>query len=228
MAVAPARRIVPAWLPPVLLLVAIVMAFAVVILLARRAAAPDVPPEPAAFQPPAPAHPVTALDVQQASAGRVSLSDGSRDVAFAPGARIEVLSPASAADIRPGDWLAAIGIPNEVRNFSIRSLVLIAEPGTPDGGGVVRSPGGFAGYEASRDPAERPLVGGVVEAVDSQSVTLRGPTGPITLTLTANAPLRRLEAGRPEDVREGDRIAFIAADGLGDARSVLVLPGGAR
>ena len=218
----------PAWLPPVLLLAAIVTAFAGVILLARRAAEPDVPPEPAAFQPPAPARPVTALDVQQASGGRVSLSDGSRDVAFAPDARIEVLHPATAAEIRTGDWLAVIGIPNEVRNFSIRSLVLIAEPGTPDADAIVRSPGGFAGSEASRDPAERPLLGGFVEAVDGPRVTLRGPTGPIAVTLTPNAPLRRLSQGGTGDVREGDRIAFIGADALGDARSVLVLPGGAR
>lgn len=224
----PSRRLLPAWLPPVLLLAAIVAIFAGVILLARRAAEPDVPPEPAAFQPPAPAHAVTALDVQQASGGRLVLSDGSRDVAFAPGVQVELLRPASAAEIRPGDWLVAIGIPNEVRNFSIRSLVLIADPSAPDGEGVVRSPGGFAGHEASRDSSERPLLGGVVEVVEGQEVTLRGPTGPITVTLTTNAPLRRLEAGRPEDVREGDRIAFIGADGLDDARGVLVLPGGAR
>ena len=228
MTVLPARRLFPAWLPPAILLGAIVIVFAVVILLARRAAEPDVPPEPAAFVPPAPAHSVKALDVQQASGGRVSLSDGSRDVAIVPGARIEVLRPASAADIRPGDWLGVIGIPNEVRNFSIRSLVLLTEPGSPDAEGVVRSPGGFAGYEASRDQSERPLLGGIVEAVDGERVTLRGPTGPIAVTLTPSAPLRRLSAGGTEDVREGDRIAFIGADGLGDARSVLVLPGGAR
>jgi len=212
----------------VALLVAIVAAFAAVILLARRAAEPDVPPEPVAFRPPAPAHPVIALDVQQASGGRVSLSDGSRDVTVAQDARIEVQRPATAAEIRPGDWLAAIGVPNEVRNFSIRSLVLIAEPAAPDADGVVRSPGGFAGHETSRDPSERPLLGGVVEAVDGPRVTLRGPTGPIAVTLTPNAPLRRLSQGGTGDVHEGDRIAFIGADALGDARSVLVLPGGAR
>jgi hypothetical protein len=202
--------------------------FAVVLVLARRAAEPDVPPEPSAFQPPTPARPVTAVDVQQAAGGRLALSDGSRDAPFAEGARIEVLRPATVADIRPGDWLLVVGIPNEVRNFSIRSLVLIGDPSAPDAEGVVRSAGGFAGHEASRDQSERPLLGGAVESVDGGGVVLRGPSGPVTVTLTPNAPLRRLDQGRADEVREGDRLAFIGADALGDAQAVLVLPGGAR
>jgi hypothetical protein len=224
----PSRRLLPAWLPPVLLVAAIVAAFAGVLLLAQRAAEPDVPPEPAAFQPPVPVRPVTALDVQQAAAGRLALSDGSRDISLADGAGIEILRPATASDIRPGDWLTVIGIPNEVRNFSIRSLVLIADPSAPDGEGVVRSTGGFAGHETSRDQSERPLLGGVVESVDGVRVVLRGPSGPVTVMLTPNAPLRRLEQGRPDQVREGDRIAFVGTERLSDARHVLVLPGGAR
>jgi hypothetical protein len=222
------RRGLPSWLPPVLLLTAIAAAFAAVLVLARRAAEPDVPPEPSAFQPPTPARPVTAVDVQQATGGRFALSDGTRDASFAGGARIEVLRPATAADIRPGDWLTVVGIPNEVRNFSIRSLVLIGDPSAADAEGVVRSAGGFAGHEASRDQSERPLLGGVVESVDGAQVVLRGPSGPVTVTFTPAAPLRRLDQGRADEVREGDRIAFIEADTLGDARAVLVLPGGAR
>src|SRR5215207_7195676 len=94
------RRLFPAWLPPALLLAVIAAMFAAVLLLAQRAAAPDEPPEPPAFQPPAPVRPVSALDVQQASAGRFALSDGSRDAPLAAGARIEVLRPATAPDIR--------------------------------------------------------------------------------------------------------------------------------
>jgi hypothetical protein len=222
------RRRAPSWLAPTVLALAVVAALAAVLLLARRAAAPDVPPEPAPFQAPEPARPMSALDVIQASDGRLALSDGSRDVAFRPDARIEVLQPATATQIRPGAWLAVIGVPNEVRNFAVRSLVIIDAAAAPDGEGVVRSPAGFAGHEAARDQAERPIVGGVVERVDGQRVTLGGPTGPITVDLTPAAPLRRLVQGQAGDIHEGDRIAFAAGRPAADAPAVLVLPGGAR
>src|SRR3712207_1984589 len=106
-------RRIPAWLAPVALLLVLAAAFASVLLLAGRAAAPDVPPEPAAFQPPAAARPVSAHDVQQAAAGRVALSDGSRDIPLAPDTLVEVLRPATPQQIRQGDWLSVIGIPNE-------------------------------------------------------------------------------------------------------------------
>ena len=216
----------PAWLPLMALLLLIAGAFATVLLLSRRAAAPDVPPEPPAFQPPGAARPISVHDVQQVVAGRLTLSDGSRDVPLAADVRVEVLRPTPPEEVRIGDWLAVIGIANEVRNFSIRSLVLIPGGGPPDAEGVVRSPGGFAGHEASRDQAERPLLGGVVTASDGRTVTLQGPTGSVRIDLAPNAPLRRLAEGRPDEVREGDRIAFVGSGRVGDARAVLVLPGG--
>ena len=225
----PRRRAFPAWIAPLALLLALVALFATVILLARRAAAPDVPPEPGAFERPSPVRPVVALDVQQADGGRLTLSDGSRDVPLDSGVRVEALRPATAEQIRPGDWLAVVGVPNEVRNFAIRSLVVLPSPGAPDHEGVVRSPGGFAGHEASRDQNERPVMGGVVTAVDGRRIVLQGAAGPITVELTPNAPLRRLSEMRADEVREGDRIAFSADSGrVTDARSLLVLPGGAR
>ena len=225
----PRRRAFPPWIAPLALLLGLLALFGTVILLARRAAAPDVPPEPPTFERPSPVRPVVALDVQQAGAGRVTLSDGSRDVPLDSALRVEALRPATAEQIRPGDWLAVIGIPNEVRNFSIRSLVILPSPAQPDQEGVVRSAGGFAGHEASRDQNERPVMGGVVTAVEGRRVTLQGPAGPMTVELSPNAPLRRLTEIRPDEIREGDRIAFSAGSGrVTDARSVLVLPGGAR
>lgn len=221
------RRSFPAWLPPLLVIAGIVVAGIAVILLARRAGAPDVPPEPPAFQPPAPARPVTALDVQQAGDGRLTLSDGSRDVKLKPDARVETLLPTTAGDVRTGDWLVVVGIPNEVRNFSIRSIVLIDNPESPDAEGVVRSQGGFAGHEASRDQSERPLLGGRVTAVSGTEVTIEGPAGPIAVDLTERAPLYRLSQGNATAIREGDRIAH-GTGGLADADAVLVLAGGAR
>jgi hypothetical protein len=223
-----AARRVPSWLAPVALALAVLAALIAVLLLARRSAAPDVPPEPPAFQTPATARPVLVLDVLQSGGGRLALSDGSRDVALNPAARVEVLQPETAAGVRPGEWLAVIGVANEVRNFSIRSLVLIEGAGVVDNEGVMRSTAGFAGHEAARDQTEQPLLGGVVERVEGQRLVLRGPTGPVTVELSPSAPLRRLVSGRPEDIREGDRIAHAAGTTPADTTAVLVLPGGAR
>lgn len=221
------RRSFPAWLAPLIVVIGIIVAGVVVILLARRAGAPDVPPQPPEFVRPGPARPVTTLDVQQAGGGKLTLSDGSRDVALKPDARVEALRPITVDDIRIGDWLAAIGIPNEVRNFSIRSLVVIDSREAPDGEGVVRSPGGFAGHEASRDQNERPLLGGRVTDVTGTRVTIEGPVGPIAVDLTNRAPLYRLTSAENGTISEGDRVAF-AGDSPTDADAVLVLSGGAR
>jgi hypothetical protein len=213
------RRSFPAWLPPLALIAAIIVAALVVVGLTRRAAAPDVPPQPDAFEPPSPVRPTTALDVQQAVDGRLTLSDGMANVSLRPDAIVEFLMPAGAGDVRLGDWVAVIGVPNEVRNFSIRSLVLLDRATPPDEEGIVWSQGGFAGHEAARDQAERPLLGGRVTAVDGSHITADGPTG--------RAPLLRLVRGEASGIHEGDRIAF-PAGAIADAGAVLVLPGGAR
>jgi hypothetical protein len=216
------------WLPLALVGVALLLGIGAVILLAQRSGRSDLPPEPSAFVAPAPARPVVALDVQQSAGGRLTLSDGSRDQALKADARVERLSAIEAAQLRPGDWLTVIGIPNEIRNFSIRSIVVLSSPAPPDADGVRRSAGGFAGHEASRDGSERPLLGGLVERVDGERVTLAGPTGPVTVTLGPRAPLYRIEPAPPGSVREGDRIAFVSAPSLDAATAILVLPGGAR
>jgi hypothetical protein len=221
------RRSFPAWLPPVVLIAGIIVAALVVIGLTRRAAAPDVPPQPDAFEPPAPVRPTTALDVQQAVDGRLTLSDGTANVSLRPDANVEFLMPAGAGDVHAGDWMAVIGIPNEVRNFSIRSLVLLEGADAPDDQGIVRSEGGFAGHEAARDQSERPLLGGRVTGVEGSRITVEAPTGPMTVDLTDRAPLFRLARGEASGIHEGDRIAF-PAGAIGDAGAVLVLPGGAR
>src|SRR5262245_64244862 len=108
------RRTRP-WLAPLAFGLVLIGAIALVLVLFRSSGEADLPPQPAAFQPSAPARPVAALDVQQAAGGRFTLSDGSRDLQFAPGTKVELLRPESAAGIQPGDWLQVIGIPNEVR-----------------------------------------------------------------------------------------------------------------
>jgi hypothetical protein len=222
------RRSSRAWLPLLLLVTLLLVGVGAVILLARRSGRSDLPPEPAPFVAPSPARPVVALDVQQSAGGRLTLSDGSRDLAPHPDARVESLRAISSAEVRPGEWMTVIGIPNEVRNFSIRSIVVLPSTATPDADGVRRSPAGFAGHEASRDGSERPLLGGQIEQVEGERVTLAGPSGPVTVTLGPLAPLYRLEPADAAAVREGDRIAFLSAPSLDTATAVLVLPGGAR
>lgn len=221
------RRSFPAWLPPLALIVGIIVAALIVVGLTRRAAAPDVPPQPDAFNPPSPVRPTIALDVQQAIDGRLTLSDGTANVSLRPDAVVEFLMPAGAGDVQVGDWVAVIGVPNEVRNFSIRTLVLLDRDTAPDEEGIVWSQGGFAGHEAARDQAERPLLGGRVTGVDGSRITLDGPTGAITVDLTNRAPMVRLMRGEASGIHEGDRIA-VPVGAVGDAGAVLVLPGGAR
>lgn len=221
-------RTLPRWAAPLLALVLIGAGLATVIALAGRAAQPDLPPLPAAFRTPTPSRAVHAFDVQQASGGQVALSGVPAAVMVRRDAQVEALRPATAAEVAPGMWLAVIGIPNEVRTFAIRSLVLIPDPAPPGADGIVRSRGGFAGHEAGRDQAERPLLGGIVERIQGNEITLRGPDGPISITLTAAAPLRLLEQSAASAIREGDRIATLDAPSVADSTAVLVLPGGAR
>lgn len=214
-----------AWALPALVLLGLMLVLGGVIVLARRAAAPDTPPVLASLVTPSPVRPVGVYDVRQVNGNEVLLTgEGGATAAplrLAPETRIEVLRPATAAELRAGDWLTVIGIPNEVRNFTIRTLVAIPEAGTL-ADGVRRSAGGFAGHEAARDRAERPLLGGEIERIEGSRLILRGPDGPITVDLTAAAPLRRLTPGTAAELRPGDRIA------LETPAAVLILPEGAR
>ena len=232
-----ARSRLPQWLLPLLLGVVLVGLLVTVVVLARRASEPDAPPEPAAFAAPAAATAVLVFDVEAADAGRLRLSGGEGaarqsgvDLVLPPSAAADLLEPAAAADLKAGDWLTVAGIPNEVKNFSIRALVVLAGTGAPGPDGFVRSPGGFTGGEASRDARERPVLGGVIERVDGSNVALKTTAGPVTVTLTASAPLRRLRTATAQEIRAGDRIALWATrDGQPDTgRGVLVLVGGAR
>ena len=220
----------PVWLVPLTFAVLLAAAITAVIILAGRAAAPDVPSEPGAFESPAPARPVVVLDVQQVTNGRLTLSDGSRDLALDPNVRVEALRAETADGIRAGDWLTVVGVSNEVRTFSIRALVLFSAGGAVDAEGIFRSPAGFAGHETALDQIERPLLGGIVERVEADHVVFTGPSGPVTVRLTPGAPLLRLMPAQPSDIREGDRIAYHTSGGerLSDAAAVLLWPGGAR
>lgn len=219
------------WLVPSAGLVLLVIALAAVIILAREGGKSGAPPRSGPFERPATEQSTAVYTVQQVSDGQIrfALADGAPapDVAVPPGAKVELLRPATPADIQPGEWVTVFGVTNEVLNFAIRFVVAI--PGaTADPDGVARSPGGFAGHEANAQPEESPLVSGRVVSVSGSSLVLEGPTGQMTVEAGESAPLFRLTEGAIADIREGDRVAFPASDGKADPVAAAVLVGFVR
>ncbi|OAI44471.1 hypothetical protein AYO38_02080 [bacterium SCGC AG-212-C10] len=223
----PAGKI--AWIAPIAVLAALLLVFGAIIVLSRRAAVSDAPAEAGPFQIPALAHPVDTWDVGDGDSSRLLLARGSggnsesRELAFAAGMSFEGLVPGALEDVKVGDWLTAIGVPNDVRSFAVKQMVLIPGGGKPDEDGFLRSPGGFTGSEAARSTAEKPFAGGTVEAINGTVVTVRGLAGEMQFDILPNAPLRILRKIATSDIQPGDRIAFAA--GANEATmSVLVLP----
>lgn len=227
----PSRTPLTAWIVPAVFGLLLVGGLIAVLVLARQAAKPDAPPEPGAFVPPATAHPSAAFDVQRVDGGTLTVTGNSKDsqqMTLPATARVEILDAIAPADLHPGDWLTVVGVSNEVKSFGIRSIVVVSSPGSPDADGIVRTPAGFAGNEASRDPKELPILGGTVTRADSLSATLQTASGPITISFAGAPPLRKVRAGSLADVHEGDRLSFLTAGGAPNLGAALVLPGGAR
>ena len=149
------------------------------------------------------------------------------DLALAPSTRVEVLRPARPSDVRAGDWLAVVGIPNEVRNFSVHAFVAIPQPYTVDGEQVARTPAGFAGYETATNARDRVVLGGEVQRVEGDVIVLRGTTGEVRVEVinAAIAPLYRLAAASSADVRDGDRIAIRGTSGSAPSALLAQPPG---
>jgi hypothetical protein len=234
------RPRLPAWLPAAILGTLLLAGLVVVVLLARGSAQSDVPAPLGPFSPPGAANPTVTYDVERADGGRLTVGSGSDagrvrvDIEVPAGGKVDVLESVGRADIKraiqQGDWVTVIGVKNEVKNFSIRTVLIIPGGGTPDGDGFVRTPGGFSGDEAARDSAEAPVLGGPVDQITATGVTLKTAAGTVSLDFTGAAPVRRLRPGLPADIHEGDRVAFhTGADGKADvARGALVLVGGAK
>ena len=214
---------------PVACLVAIVGVGGVVIGLSQTVGGSDERPPPPAFTGPAAAV-ITVLDVKQRNGDKLTLikqigeTATQQEFVVTPGLAVERLRPITAADVQPGDWVTVIGIPDDVKNFSIQALIVFPAGATTSADGVARSKGGFLGHETARDPNARPIVGGVVERVTGKDIVLKGPDGSITVQFGPEAKARayRLEAATPADVKEGDRMA--AAYTGTTATSVLLLP----
>lgn len=223
------------WLLPVALVVVFVAALAGVLVLARQAAESDAPPEPDAFGGAPPTGWLT-FDVERAEAGQLRLVAGggkqSEAIDLAIGAETPVwlLEPASLADLRAPLVVNVIGIPNEVRNFTIRLLAFGPAPGSEAlTGEFVPLAGGFAGHETSQDARERPVVSGIVERFDGATAFVRTVSGQVTIEIEPGAPVRLLRKGNAGAISAGDRVAFRrGSDGGPDlGGGVLVLPAAA-
>lgn len=231
---ATAGRLRAPWLLPVVLVLVALVTLGAVVVLSQRVGNERLRPDPPPFSY-QPNEATVRLTVKQAGAGKLTLvgdapkgeaAPPAREIAPGAGTRIEFLRPATAKSVAVGEWMAVIGVPNEVRSFSIHAVVLIPDASSPDADGVVHSPGGFAGHEAAAEAGDRVVLGGPVEAVDGDRFTVRTGAGPVTFTLTDSAPLYRIEAGTVDEVHEGDRVAIHAADGASEAPGALLVQGG--
>lgn len=195
---------------PVVALVAVVGVALALIVFARGAGDGGAPAAPPPFRPPASA--VVPYDVRERDGARLLLaapggSGVTVEASLAPGARVELLRPATPSDLAPGDLVVVTGVPDDTRNFAIRSV--IALPGGSAGDdGLPRSPAGFRGDEIALTPGERPIIGGRVQQVDADSVTIDGPQGLARVGLASAAPLFRLSSATVDDIRQGDRLAL--------------------
>lgn len=221
----------PPWTLPAAGLLLIAGAMLAVIWLSRQVGTDDAPSEPPPFALPAADRGLSLYTVRQSSGGTLALAGeqregeprpADRDLALAPATPVELLRPATTTDLRPGDIVTVVAIPNEVRNFAIHSLVILPAGSTVDSNGIARSAAGFAGHEAAHDPRDRPVLSAAITSVSTAAVVLTGPGGPITVTLSASPPLFRLAPGAAADIHDGDRIVLRGAEGAAP-QAVLVL-----
>lgn len=249
---APGGRDLKPWLAPVAVVLALVIGLGAIVVLSRRAAAPDAPPDPPSFTAPVKANPVEAHNVQSVAGGTIRIASGAdasggavlKDLEATASTRFDLLAPMVNSEIATGDWVQLIGVPNQVKSFAVRSVIVTPGGGQPGEDGLVRSPGGFVGFEATQDPNERPVLAGRVTGIASREgttetarglrpvvytvLTLEGQSGTFTVDLQDGGavPLWKVTAGSRESVQDGDRVAF--RQGESPVSAVLVFPGGAQ
>ncbi len=232
----PKRDSIPRWIIPLVLAALILVAAVAIVIIAGRRGGIDAPPQPAPFVLDSPlGADYASFDVRQVNGETITVSSltTAEDVVIefqlSPNARLELLDNATFEEIEVGHWVTVVGIPNEVFNFSITSVVVMPEFELSTAN-LARTPGGFFGHEAAlgvaKDDVLRPILGGVVLSIgDDRIVTLSGPDGDITVTLLEEvAPLFILREATVADIQSGDRLAVgaSAAADLGNAGSVLV------
>lgn len=214
----PGRR---QYIAPAVFAVLIVVVLAAVVALAQRSGGSGAPPRPGAFVGPVDPRPFVVYSVQQVSGGNIIFGSGEgqpvRDVSIGPSTAVEVLRAEPFDGIQVGDWVTLIGVPNNVRTFALRGIVVISSPDADRYNGFALTAGGFLGHEVSRDRAERPAVGGLVTAIGASSLTLEAPEGraPVTVNVDPeNLPtVFRVHEGEVSDLVAGATVAFPAEGG---------------
>ena len=237
---APLRRRLVAPVVAILLVLALLVGGGALAFIASQSAGSDAPPEAGAFVTPGPAQPAAVFDVREANGASLTLLPANAEgqsltVTLPPGVVLESLVPGLPSHIEPGQWLVFIGEDDPVRNFVIRQLIVIQEPGEPLADGLARSPAGFTGAELLSNPDHRAILWGRVETVTpgasegAVDITLAAPDGPITVQIFAAIPLFFV-GSYDAPITAGDRIATRAPAGASpaSAEAILVSPQGAR
>jgi hypothetical protein len=216
---------------PAVMLVGALLVLGGITWLSQRVGHESRRPDAPAFSNPVPIPGANRYIVKQASSAALSLvAESPTDPANAPvqtltigsGIRVEVLRAARPSDLRPGEWLAVIGVSNKVRNFTVHGLVII--PGVPAVGTdqVARSAAGFAGNEAGLNADDQVVLGGVIDQVSPGFVTINaGPTA-VRVDIPSRSPIYRLDEGRADEIRDGDLVAVSGA-GIADPQAALLV-----
>lgn len=196
-----------------------------IIIAAREAGGSNaVPPTPGPMEAPRSAGFVL-LMVERVEGDRLAVAGGPASEMTVPGGiRAWRMERATPAQIQPGMRMAVVGVPNEVRNATIR-LIVVADATEADEAGRVAGP--FQGHETLGEPTALPLVNGVVRETAGDRVAIETASGPATVWLAEGAPVavvRRVDAA---SVRPGDRLAVLLdRDGSPDlGRGILLMAG---
>lgn len=237
---APSRRRLVAPLTATALVLALLVAGGIVAFVVSQSSGSDAPPVAGPFVTPGATNPVAVFDVREVNGGTLTLLPANIEgealtSTLQAGVRLEAFAPGQPSRIEPGQWLVFTGEGDPVRNYVIRQVIAIAEPGAPLADGLARSPAGFIGTELLSNPNHRPVLWGLVESVTyyptdgGADVTLAGPDGPITVEIYQGVTLFFVES-YDAPIRDGDRIAIRAPAGTSPANAgaILVAPQGAR
>ena len=230
----PTERRLRSWTAPAALLASMLVLLVGVFVASRLTGGNSPPPSPDALSTPVPGSPFIAFDVEEITAERFGLvagQDAARqavEITLGQDVVVDFLMPADPDEIEPGDWVTVIGVPNPVRNFAIKMILIIPGGQTLDDG-FARTPSQFLGHEAARESREVSILGGLVTAVTPDLIEFEAG-GPSTIALTPETALRIVSPGKPDQIEPGDRLAMHTGDD-GEADSslgVLVLVGGGR
>ncbi len=165
------------------------------------------------------------LTVERVEGDRLVVAGGPTTTLVVPaGTPAWRIEPVTVEEVRPGMRIAVVGVPNEVRNATIR-LIVVAEAGEADGDGTLAGP--FGGHETLGETMAQPLIRGVVTEVRDGQLTVETSSGTATVWTDEGAPLAAARRAHAGGVRPGDRLAVLldAAGNPDAARGVLLMAG---